>query len=278
MEPRGMAMASMAKAAMAGLVAVLAAGTAWATPGALPPSQACAAQTSRYETALGIPPQLLHAISIVESGRWDAARRAIIAWPWTVSSGGRGQFFPTKAQAIAQVRRLRAKGIRNIDVGCMQVNLSYHPNAFASLDAAFTPATNVAYAARFLKALYSTTDQWALAASYYHSQTPSLAAAYRRRLMKVWGDIGTGEYRPPASIIREASLPALPPIPALRPRPVSPQVAAVSRSWASHSRKVRAEAARIAAAYRKATLAAYEQRQVHLVDASDNGGSFGAPY
>jgi hypothetical protein len=43
--------------------------------------------------------------------------------------------------------RLRAgtsiHGIEVIDVGCMQVDLYYHPDAFA-LDAAFDPATSVA--------------------------------------------------------------------------------------------------------------------------------------
>ncbi len=32
----------------------------------------------------------------------------------------------------------------------MQVNLGYHPEAFASLEAAFDPRRNVAYATRFL--------------------------------------------------------------------------------------------------------------------------------
>ena len=37
------------------------------------------------------------------------------------------------AAAIAAVTRLRARGIRNIDVGCMQVNLHYHGQHFETL-------------------------------------------------------------------------------------------------------------------------------------------------
>jgi soluble lytic murein transglycosylase-like protein len=56
--------------------------------------------------------------------------------------------------------------VRNIDVGCMQVNLGYHGKAFADLEAAFDPATNVAYAARFLSELFSKRRSWALAVGY----------------------------------------------------------------------------------------------------------------
>lgn len=147
---------------------------------------ACGAETARQEKAQGIPDRLLHAISLVESGRWDSESRASFAWPWTVMAEGEGRFLPTKAAAIAEVKKLQAAGVRNIDVGCMQVNLLAHPNAFASLDEAFEPATNVAYAARFLVGLYENTQNWPTAGAYYHSQTPSEAAPYKARLLSTW--------------------------------------------------------------------------------------------
>ncbi|MDZ7712446.1 MAG: hypothetical protein U5L06_04740 [Rhodovibrio sp.] len=63
---------------------------------------------------------------------------------------GRGRYLPSKAAAIAEVRDLQARGVSNIDVGCMQVNLHWHGDAFESLEQAFDPAYNVAYAAAFL--------------------------------------------------------------------------------------------------------------------------------
>ena len=51
------------------------------------------------------------------------------------------------------VRKLQRRGVRNIDVGCMQVNLRYHPKAFKSLGQAFDPRANAAYAAGFLRKL-----------------------------------------------------------------------------------------------------------------------------
>ena len=126
------------------------------------------------------------AIGVVESGRADPAGRAR-PWPWTIDVGGAGQFFATKADAIAAVEDLQAKGVQSIDVGCLQVNLMHHPHAFPSLDAAFDPATNAAYGARFLRALFRITGNWTAAAADYHSQTAALGLPYARQVMLAWG-------------------------------------------------------------------------------------------
>ena len=149
-------------------------------------SLVCATETTRQEKQQAIPDRLLHAISLVESGRWDADHRANLAWPWTVNAEGEGRFLPSKEAAVAEVRKLRARGVRNIDVGCMQVNLLAHPDAFASLEEAFDPHSNVAYAARFLVELHEQDGSWPQAGAHYHSQTPELAAPYRAKLLSVW--------------------------------------------------------------------------------------------
>ncbi len=79
----------------------------------------------------------------------------------------------------------------------MQINLQHHPDAFASLDAAFDPATNTAYAGRFLWRLFARTGTWPHAAAAYHSQTPQLAAPYAARVMALWA--GAGRYGDMAS-------------------------------------------------------------------------------
>jgi soluble lytic murein transglycosylase-like protein len=68
----------------------------------------------------------------------------------------------------------------------MQVNLMHHPGAFASLDAAFDPATNALYAARFLNSLYGVSGSWVQATAAYHSETPAIGADYQRRVMARW--------------------------------------------------------------------------------------------
>lgn len=107
-------------------------------------------------------------------------------WPWSINAAGQSTFFASKAQAVAAVQALQASGVQSIDVGCMQINLQQHPHAFASLDEAFDPEANVRYAARFLGLLYERVRAWPQAAALYHSATPELGEAYRRKVMAAW--------------------------------------------------------------------------------------------
>jgi hypothetical protein len=132
----------------------------------------------------GIPVGLLQAIGIVESGRRDPLTGKAEPWPWTVNADGEPHIFDNKLQAVDWVRQAQGRGVQSIDVGCAQVNLMYHPTAFASLEQAFDPATNTDYAARFLRELWDTTanKNWMTAAGQYHSQTPDLADTYREQV------------------------------------------------------------------------------------------------
>ncbi|NQU61481.1 MAG: transglycosylase SLT domain-containing protein [Rhodospirillales bacterium] len=169
----------------------------WAVTGPVPASakimqafdsawQLCEQETAKAERRTGVPKNLLKAISQAESGRWDAQNQENIAWPWTVTSGGQGQFFDTKAEAMAEVEFLMTEGVRNIDVGCMQVNLHYHGEAFETLDEAFEPQANAAYAASYLKNMYALTGNWPEAAGYYHSMTPDRNGPYKEKVLAFW--------------------------------------------------------------------------------------------
>ena len=165
-------------------VASLGAEGAWAQGEA--PWTLCAQAIGRAEPAQGLPAHLLQAISKVESGRWSDRESAVFAWPWTVMAEGRGRYLPSKAAAIAEVEGLRARGVSNIDVGCMQINLRHHPDAFESLDEAFEPARNVAYAAALLLRLRADTRSWTRAIGRYHSATPVYGNRYRRKVQTAW--------------------------------------------------------------------------------------------
>ncbi len=143
----------------------------------------CRGAVAAAERAGGVPPGLLGAIARVESGRRDPVSGETEPWPWSADVEGTGYFYPTKAAAVAAVRQFQAQGVRSIDVGCMQVNLQQHPNAFPSLEAAFDPPTNAAYAARFLNELHDQTGDWGKAAGMYHSATPVLGAEYQRKVL-----------------------------------------------------------------------------------------------
>lgn len=150
------------------------------------PAALCETAVNTAEYVNRLPQRLLGAISLTETGRFDAASGHIRPWPWTINAEGEGHFFETKQDAIAGVRTLQARGVRSIDVGCLQVNLMYHADAFASLDAAFDPHDNANYAAHFLNRLYSAGKEWAHAIGAYHSETPALGDAYRVLVMARW--------------------------------------------------------------------------------------------
>jgi len=146
----------------------------------------CTKQLPQYEKQHGIPAHLLSAIASTESGRYHNDLKIRIPWPWTINAEGRGYYFDNKAEAIAAVRKLQAQGVQSIDVGCMQVNLHHHPDAFTSLDEAFDPPHNIAYAAVFLRQLYEETGSWKEAAADYHSKTPAKGTSYVGRVYDSW--------------------------------------------------------------------------------------------
>jgi hypothetical protein len=177
------------------LLALLLPGPALAEPGRL-----CRAAIQAAERAANIPAHLLTAIARVESGRRDPDTGAFHPWPWTINAEGRGQFFATRAAAIAEVQALQARGVRSIDIGCMQVNLRHHPNAFANLEEAFDPVANATYAARFLTELQAARGgDWQRAVGAYHSQTAEFGDPYRARVLAAWAS-EQGAPHPPIAL------------------------------------------------------------------------------
>ena len=160
-------------------------GPATAVPAAAPsdsPWDVCARAIAAAEAGSGLPPGLLGAIARVETGRRTPDGR-VQPWPWSFNAAGEGRYAGTRAEAVADVQSRLAAGTRSIDIGCMQINLLHHPDAFPSVDAGFEPATNVAYAVRFLKALHTQTGDWAAATARYHSATPERGLIYHQRVV-----------------------------------------------------------------------------------------------
>lgn len=123
---------------------------------------------------------------MAESGYWLKQERARVAWPWTVYAEGKGVYHPDKESAERAVARLRARGVSNIDVGCMQINLYHHGKAFGDIDQALDPHRNVDYAARFLRDLHQHHRSWSQAVAHYHSSTRKYNRPYRQKVMRLW--------------------------------------------------------------------------------------------
>jgi len=169
----------------------------------------CRSAIAMTERATFVPDRLMQAIGVIESGRRNAAG-AVQPWPWTINVEGVGEVFDSKQAAIAAVRAHQARGARSIDVGCMQVNLLHHGDAFPSLDQAFDPAANSRYAARFLQQLLAQTGSWPRAVAGYHSLTPDIGAEYARKVLALWAKPEAGRSTPPAMSAAAAARPPPP--------------------------------------------------------------------
>jgi Transglycosylase SLT domain len=146
----------------------------------------CRSAALVFEQSAGLPPGLLLAVGQVESGRFDPTTGRVDPWPWAANHAGEGRYFASAQEAIAWVAAQQAVGNRSIDVGCFQVNLQYHPDAFASLAEAFDPAANARYAAGLLNRLHERSGNWQTAAALYHSADPLEGQWYGSRVVAAW--------------------------------------------------------------------------------------------
>ena len=149
-------------------------------------AQQCSVAIKYYENKYDIPESLLHSIAIIESGRWDKSAKKFYPWPWAVGIEGKPYFFENKYKAVKFVKEQMRKGVRNIDVGCNQINLHHHGKNFSNIEQAFNPVINTNYAANFLKNHYTNTKNWGLAVARYHSHTPHLGEKYASKVITRW--------------------------------------------------------------------------------------------
>jgi hypothetical protein len=173
------------------LIAVALALTLAAKPAELQQGQLCSGAIHAVERSFDLPAGLLMAVALTETGR--RIGDVVTPWPWSINAAGEGTWLAHRRAAIERTRDLQESGVESIDVGCMQVNLKWHEAAFPSLEAAFDPRTNVAYAARHLTELRAASRDWLEAAGRYHSADPARAGAYLSRLRRNWQVVRQGE-------------------------------------------------------------------------------------
>jgi hypothetical protein len=173
-------------------------------------SSLCQAAIAAAETKYKLPPNLLGSIAKVESGRPIPSLGQVHPWPWTINADGQGLFLDSREAAVAWARQGLQRGVQLMDIGCMQVDWQFHPNAFRSLDQAFDPTANADYAARYLRSLHDEANgDWNVAVGWYHSHTTDLAADYRERVAAVGAGILTGIGGPEplfARVMRQGSV------------------------------------------------------------------------
>jgi hypothetical protein len=217
------------------------------------------------ERAEKLPRGLLGAMGRVETGRAGPDGQ-LQPWPWAVQANGKGSLHPTREAAIRHVKTLQRRGLRRIDAGCLQVNLMYHPQAFGSLEEAFSPEANARYAARFLRQLHGRSGSWMRAVALYHSARPDRGLAYRGRVEQAL--TGRTEF----SSRRPAARQALAEPRGARASPAARR----SQSRAGAARTAR-QTATTRAMTRQATARRTPARQMRQVAASGAGRASAAP-
>jgi hypothetical protein len=190
-------------------------------PAPLTPYAMCEAAITAAEANTKLPAGVLSAIALRESGRLDPDTGKSRPWPWTINFMGAGHFYDSKEAVIAAVQEIQAAGGQSVDVGCTQINLMHHPYAFASLDEAFEPTHNAAYASRFLKELFAASGDWGFAIAAYHSRTPGVGEPYRDMVVATWNP------KDPA-VLAKLTFQPLPPLP--------PQIAGLPLIYAPFAR------------------------------------------
>lgn len=143
------------------------------------------------EDKMHLPAGLLKAIAICESSKWEVNK--LEPHPWAVSVNGSPTYFKSKEEAVAEVKNLQKRGVENIDVGYMQINLYYHGKEFASIEDALDPMKNIEYGAKLLKQRRARSSSWTEAVSRYHSKKSAIGAKYLEKVIQVWRAIRNEE-------------------------------------------------------------------------------------
>ena len=151
------------------------------------PFPSCIEIAANIEIENSLPTNLLQSISMVESAR-KMADGTMRPWPWTLNHGGKSLFFDNKADASAYLRKNITRKYKNIDVGCMQINVKWHYDQFSSFDHMLDPEENMRYAALFLTKLKRRHGSWDEAIKYYHSSTSKLNTKYFAKVKHAWNE------------------------------------------------------------------------------------------
>lgn len=138
----------------------------------------CSQAARSAELRNGLPAGLLTAIGHVESGGWG--------WSVNGNDGSPGRRFASAEDALRYTEELLGSGVRTIDLGCFQVDLRYHPEAFQRWQDGFDGDANADAAAGILTRLHAQTGDWPRAVALYHSADPQRGQSYLQAVMAAW--------------------------------------------------------------------------------------------
>ena len=133
---------------------------------------------TRAAAANDIPSSILYAVGLTETGKNGVLN------PLDLNVEGRSEHSETLPEALGKFHAARSRGVRLIDIGCMQINYHWHARRFTSVESMFDPFDNVNFAARFLKDLRQREGSWTLAVARYNAG-PNNNAAQKKYVCNV---------------------------------------------------------------------------------------------
>ena len=139
-------------------------------------SQQISSLISKAEKENQIPSGLLAAIAKVESN----------TKAYALNINGNAVLNKSLEEASGLVKKKLDSGLRNIDVGVMQLNYRWHGYKFNNVTQMLVPENNIKYAASLLKSLKVKHGSWHKAIRYYHSAKPEHHRKYSRKVVAYW--------------------------------------------------------------------------------------------
>lgn len=169
------------------------------------PPGICERELARAAEKYEIPLQILYAVALTESGTGSGLQ------PLMLHIEGKDHIPATLPEALRLFHEANGRGVKLIDIGCMQVNWYWHRHEFNSLEEIFDPRLNVEQGARFLKVLRKRHGSWTMAAARYNAGPKNTVAQHRYvcRVMKNLVAAGVGQWTGTAEAFCAA-----PPVPA----------------------------------------------------------------
>ncbi len=166
----------------------------------------CVQEAIKAEVRYGIPHGLYVAVLLKESQYSYGGKT--FPHPWTINYKGTDYYYATKEAMISGLKEMREAGVDNLDAGCAQRNLYWHPVAVGTpLEDIVDPARNVDWGVRWFATLYrggveewsntgngrlvhnervSGAGSWPEAVARYHAWFAEHGMAYAQSVYPIW--------------------------------------------------------------------------------------------
>lgn len=142
----------------------------------------CENSIGRAEKKFNLPPYLLVAIALTESGIKGKPS------PFALNISGKS-YYPNDTSEMKALISRNGGSTSSIDVGCLQINLKWHAPRFKNWESLLVPNYNAEYAALYLTELHRKYGNWSSAVGAYHSRTPWRSENYACLVSRRWSQI-----------------------------------------------------------------------------------------